>query len=89
MCSLRSTLRATTLANRKGLYIVVLILTGHAKSDLGKKLQESLRLQQRFVDLCVILWEGFVQLYYPDINKKVTAKLPIMCEPNEELNVLN
>ena len=31
----------------------------------------------------------FVQRYYPDINKKVTAILPIMWEPNQELNVLN
>jgi hypothetical protein len=31
----------------------------------------------------------FVQRYYPDINKKVTATLPIMWEPNQELNVLN
>ena len=30
-----------------------------------------------------------VQRYYPDINKKVTATLPIMWEPNQELNVLN
>ena len=30
-----------------------------------------------------------MQRYYPDINKKVTATLPIMWEPNQELNVLN
>ena len=30
-----------------------------------------------------------MQRYYQDINKKVTATLPIMWEPNQELNVLN
>ena len=31
----------------------------------------------------------FVQRYYPDINKRVCAALPIKWEPNQELNVLN
>ena len=31
----------------------------------------------------------FVQRYYPDINKRVSAALPIVWEPNQELNVLN
>ena len=31
----------------------------------------------------------FVQRYYPDINKRVSAALPIAGEPNQELNVLN
>ena len=30
-----------------------------------------------------------VQRYYPDINKKVSATIPILWEPNQELNVLN
>ena len=55
-----------------------------------KKLQEAVKRQQRFVqsvrNMC---GKVFVQRYYPDINKKVTAKLPIMWDPNQELNVLN
>ena len=29
----------------------------------------------------------FVQRYYPDINKRVSTALPIVWEPNQELNV--
>ena len=54
------------------------------------KLQEAVKRQQRF-GWSVRDKRGkvFVQRYYPDINKKVTATLPIMWEPNQELNVLN
>ena len=31
----------------------------------------------------------FVERYYTDINKRVSAALPIRWEPNQELNVLN
>tara|TARA_Y100001978_G_C23577933_1_gene377469 strand:+ start:632 stop:754 length:123 start_codon:yes stop_codon:yes gene_type:complete len=31
----------------------------------------------------------FVHKYYPDISKKVNAKLPIMWKLNQELKVLN
>ncbi len=30
-----------------------------------------------------------VQRYYPDINKKVSAIITILWDPNQELNVLN
>ena len=30
-----------------------------------------------------------VQRYYPDINKKVSATIPILWETNKELNVCN
>ncbi len=30
-----------------------------------------------------------VQRYYADINKRVSAALPIKWEPNQELNILN
>ena len=55
-----------------------------------KKLQEAVKHQQRF-GCSVREMKGavFVQRYYPDINKKVTATLPIMWEPNQELNVLD
>ena len=36
-----------------------------------------------------MLGKFFVQRYYLDINKKVTVTLPIIWEPNQELNVLN
>ena len=54
------------------------------------KLQEAVKRQQRF-GWSVRDKRGkvLVQRYYPDINKKVTATLPIMWEPNQELNVLN
>ena len=55
-----------------------------------KKLQEAVKRQQRF-GWYVHNMRGkvFVQRYYLDINKKVIATLPIMWEPNQELNVLN
>ena len=55
-----------------------------------KKLQEAVKRQQRFGwSVRNMRSKVFVQRYYPDINKKVTATLPIMWEPNQELNVLN
>ena len=55
-----------------------------------KKLQEAVKRQQRFGwSVREMRGKVFVQRYYPDINKKVTATLPIMWEPNQELNVLN
>ena len=55
-----------------------------------KKLQEAVKRQQRFGwSVRNMRGKVFVQRYYPDINKKVTATLPIMWEPNQELNVLN
>ena len=55
-----------------------------------KKLQEALKLQQRFGwSVRNMRGKVFLQRYYQDINKKVTATLPIMWEPNQELNVLN
>ena len=54
-----------------------------------KKLQEAVKRQQRFGwSVRNMRGKVFVQRYYPDINKKVTATLPIMWEPNQELNVL-
>ena len=55
-----------------------------------KKLQEAVKRQQRF-GWSVREMKGavFVQRYYPDINKRVSAALPIVWEPNQELNVLN
>ncbi len=55
-----------------------------------KKLQEAVKRQQRF-GWSVREMKGavFVQRYYPDINKRVSAALPIRWEPNQELNVLN
>ena len=54
------------------------------------KLQEAVKRQQRF-GWSVREMKGsvFVQRYYPDINKRVSAALPIKWEPNQELNVLN
>ena len=54
------------------------------------KLQEDVESEQRF-GLSVRDKRGtvLVQRYYPDINKKVTSTLPIMWDPNQELNVLN
>ena len=55
-----------------------------------KKLQEAVKRQQRFGwSVRNMRGKVFVQRYYPDKNKKVTATLPIMWEPNQELNVLN
>ena len=55
-----------------------------------KKLQEAVKRQQRFGwSVRNMRGKVFVQRYYPDINKKVTATLPIMWDPNQELNVLN
>ena len=46
-----------------------------------KKLQEAVKRQQRFCwSVRNMLGKVFVQRYYPDINKKVTATLPIMWE---------
>ena len=55
-----------------------------------KKLQEAVKRQQRF-GWSVRDKRGkvLVQRYYPDINKKVSATIPILWEPNQELNVLN
>ena len=55
-----------------------------------KKLQEAVKRQQRF-GWSVREKRGkvLVQRYYPDLNKKVSATLPILWEPNQELNVLN
>ena len=61
-----------------------------AKLIWGGKLQEAVKLQQRFGwSMRDKSGKVLVQRYYPDINKKVTATLPIMWEPNQELNVLN
>ena len=55
-----------------------------------KKLQEAMKRQQRF-GWSVREMKGavFVQRYYPDINKRVSAALPIRWEPNQELNELD
>ena len=55
-----------------------------------KKLQESVKRTLRF-GWSVRNKRGkvLVQRFYPDINKKFSVVLPIACEPNEELNVLN
>ena len=55
-----------------------------------KKLQEAVKRQKR-CGWSVRKMKGavFVQRYYPDINKRVSAALPIRWEPNQELNVLN
>ena len=48
-----------------------------------KKLQEAVKRQQRFGwSVRNMRGKVFVQRYYTDINKKVTAILPIMWEPN-------
>ena len=49
-----------------------------------KKLYEVVQLQQRYGQSVLEM-----QRYYPDINKRVCAALPIVWEPNLELNVLN
>ena len=55
-----------------------------------KKLQEAVKRQQRFGwSVREMRKKVFVQRYYPDVNKKVTATIPIMREPNQELNALN
>ena len=55
-----------------------------------KKLKEVVKRQQRFGwSVRNVRGKVFVQRYYPEINKKVTATLPIMLEPNQELNLLN
>ena len=46
MTPLRPPLRPVSLANRYFGYIVTVILTGYAKADLGKKLQEAVKRQQ-------------------------------------------
>ena len=55
-----------------------------------KKLQEAVKRQQRF-GWSVREMKGavFVQRYYPDINKRVSAALPIVWEPNQELKVFD
>ncbi len=56
----------------------------------GKKLQESVKRQKLFAwSVREMKGAVFVQRYYPDINKRVSAALPIRWEPNQELNVLN
>ena len=55
-----------------------------------KKLQEAVKRQQRFGwSMRDKRGKVLVQRYYPDINKKVSATIPILWEPNQELNVLN
>ena len=52
---------------------------------MGKKIQEAVKLQQRF-DWSVRdkLGKVLVQIFYPDINKKVSAKIPILWGQNQE-----
>ena len=71
-------LRPVTLANRLKEYILV-VLKGYVKADLGKKLQEAVKRLQRF-GWFVVYKRGkvLVQRYYPDINKKVSATIPIL-----------
>ena len=61
-----------------------------AKLIWEKKLQEAVKRQQRF-GWSVREMKGavFVQRYYPDINKRVSAALPIVWEPNQELKVFD
>ena len=55
-----------------------------------KKLKDAVKLQQRFGwSLRDKRGKVLVQRYFPDINKKVSAIIPILWEPNQELNVLN
>tara|TARA_B100000886_G_scaffold36515_1_gene22718 strand:+ start:988 stop:1194 length:207 start_codon:yes stop_codon:yes gene_type:complete len=55
-----------------------------------KKLKEAVKRQQRFGwSLRDKRGKVLVQRYFPDINKKVSATIPILWEPNQELNVLN
>ena len=55
-----------------------------------KKLQEVVRQQQRFGWLVRDMKGAvFVQQYCSDINKRVSAALPIRWEPNQELNELD
>ncbi len=55
-----------------------------------KKLQEAVKRQQRFGwSVREIKSPVFVKRYYPDINKRVSAALPIVWETIQELNVLN
>tara|TARA_B100000212_G_scaffold244249_1_gene186294 strand:- start:85 stop:312 length:228 start_codon:yes stop_codon:yes gene_type:complete len=55
-----------------------------------KKLKEAVKRHQRF-GWSVLEKHGkiLLQRYYPDLNKKVSATLPILWESNQELNVLN
>ena len=39
--------------------------------------------------MCEIKSAVFVQRYYQDINKRIAAALPIVWEPNQDLNILN
>ena len=55
-----------------------------------KKFQEAVKPQQRLVwSVSQVKASFFVQRYYADIDKRVSAFLPKRCEPNQELNVLN
>ncbi len=60
------------------------------KLILDRKPQEAVKGKKSFCwffihEHCKFL----VQRHYPNINKKVTAKLPIMYDSNQELNVIN
>ena len=52
MCSLRAAVRAATLANRYLRYIVIVILTGYAKADLGKEITRSSKASAAFWLVC-------------------------------------
>ncbi len=55
-----------------------------------KKIQEAVKRQQRFGwSVRDMRGKVLVQRYYPDINKKVSVTIPILCEHNQEFNVLN
>ena len=54
------------------------------------KLQEAEKRQQRFLwSVSGMKCSVFVQRYYPDINKRISADLPIKWKQNQELSVLN
>ncbi len=53
-----------------------------------RKLQEAVKRQQRFGwSVREMRGSVFVQRNYVDIDKRVSAALPIRLEPNQELNV--
>ena len=82
MCSLR----AVTLANRWKGYVVVLILTGYAKADLGKKLQEAVKLQQRFDWSLRYVREKFFMKEFFNISKSIQACIMGQKKLNPEMS---
>ena len=56
---------------------------------MGKKLEEAVQPKRFSWSVTYMIRKANVLRYCPDRYKKSTTRLPIMCELNHELNLLN